>query len=148
MLIRSEQHGIKTTKQERVILGDTVDEYRRLVPALCGIFFVHFEEMKNAESKCFAAERLFHATKHNPNPKYGMIDRMFPKFPSYYRRAAIEAAFGAVSSFLSNYDRWVSGIRKDEHDKPPKLGLSNVYPPLYGGQCIQIGADWKPVSIK
>ena len=148
MLIRSEKHDVKATHQDRIRLGDTVDEYRRLVRALCGIFFVHFAELSRASSKCFAAERLIHRTADNLNPRYPMIDRMFPKFPSYYRRAAIEAAFGVVSSFLSNYDNWVTGQRKTKNSEPPKLGLSSVFPPLYGGQCIRIGEDWKSVSIK
>ena len=46
-------------------------------------------------------ERLIHATKSNPNPKYAQFNQRFYKFPSYFRRAAIATAFGKVKSYRS-----------------------------------------------
>ena len=74
---------------------------------------------------------------------------MFHKFPSYLRRAAIRAVFGAVSSFVSNYARWQSGIRSKRDARPPSLARAlEVNPPLCGGQCIRVSEDWKTVQIK
>ncbi|MDX2097250.1 MAG: hypothetical protein SFW36_05690, partial [Leptolyngbyaceae cyanobacterium bins.59] len=58
-----------------------------------------------------AVERLIHATAHRPTVKYPGIDQTFHKFPSYYRRAAIAFAVGQVSSFVTRYQEWQSGIR-------------------------------------
>jgi len=110
-LIRAEKHALQGSPTAGADLTRMVVEYRKLVRALCGIVFVNLKEIKQAKSQCFAVEQLFHRTAANPTPKYAVIDRMFPKFPSYLRRAAIEAAVGAVSSFTSNYARWQSFVR-------------------------------------
>ena len=51
-------------------------------------------------------ERLIHATKNNPNPKYFEFNQRFYKFPSYFRRAAIATAFGKVKSYRSLLQNW------------------------------------------
>ena len=51
-------------------------------------------------------ERLIHATKSNPNPKYTEFNQRFYKFPSYFRRAAIATAFGKVKSYRSSLENW------------------------------------------
>lgn len=127
----------------------TVTEYRRLVRALAGIIFVRLDELRAASSKCFAVECLFHATRDHPSPRYALVDRMFHKFPSYLRRAAIEAAFGAVSSFVANYARWQSGIRTQRQARPPSFARAlDVNPPLYGGQCVVWGEGYASASLK
>lgn len=147
--IRTEKHGLRASNAALADLGRTVSEYRRLVRVLAGIIFVNLPELNKAPSKCFAVERLFHATADHPNPRYALVDRMFPKFPSYLRRAAIEAAFGAVSSFVSNYARWQSGLRSKRANRAPVFSRAlDVNPPLYGGQCIRPADDWTSVSIK
>lgn len=78
----------------------------------CGVVFA-------AESQCAAVERLVHATAKNPNQRYRLFDQRFPKFPSYLRRAAIEAACGQVSSFVTRYAMWQSGRRKRRAALPP-----------------------------
>ena len=68
--------------------------------------------------------------------------------PSYLRRAAIEAAYGLVSSYLSNYSNWLDDAARERGSRPPRLGFSNVFPPLYGGNMIKLGADWRSAEIK
>lgn len=81
---------------------------------------------------------------------------------SYLRRAAISAALGVVSSYLSNYySNWLdktlvalppksskkrkaavkalSDSEREQGGRPPRLGFSNVNPPLYGGNMIKEG---------
>jgi hypothetical protein len=41
--------------------------------------------------------------------KYAVLDRTLGKMPSYLRRAAIEPAVGAVSSFQSNWNNFLNG---------------------------------------
>lgn len=148
-MIRTEKHALGVSVDAHADLARTVHRYRALVRALAGVIFVHFDDIRQADSKCFAIERLFHVTDNNPSPRYAMLDRMFHKFPSYLRRAAIEAAYGAVSSFLSNYSRWQSGRRRRKQDAPPSLARAlAVNPALYAGQCIRVSDDWRSVSIK
>ncbi|MEP1077244.1 hypothetical protein NDI52_17730 [Leptolyngbya sp. PL-A3] len=67
------------------------------------------------------------------------IDRVFHKFPSYYRRGAIAFAVGQVSSFVSRYREWQSGIRSKRDAKPPTLNANaGCYPVLYKGQCYKL----------
>lgn len=148
-MIRTEKHALGVSVDAHADLARTVQSYRKLIRALAGVIFVHFDDISRASSKCFAVERLFHVTSDNPAPRYAMLDRMFHKFPSYLRRAAIEAAFGAVSSFLSNYDRWQNGQRRHKQDAPPSFARAlALNPALYAGQCIKVGDDWRSVSIK
>jgi putative transposase len=148
-LIRTEKHPLQAGGNAHADLLLTVGEYRKLVRALAGIIFVNLSELTKASSRCFAVERLFHATADHPSPRYVLIDRMFLKFPSYLRRAAIKAAYGAVSSFVSNYARWQAGIRSKRAARPPSFARAlEVNPPLYGGQCIKPATDWSSVTIK
>jgi putative transposase len=77
---------------------------------------------------------------------------MLGKMPSYLRRAAIEHAFGAVASFLSSYDNWldgeIGGKKRAVGARPPRLGFSNVFPSLYGGNIILLGSGLRTVQIK
>jgi len=80
----------------------------------------HWTMIANAKSRCSVVEKLIHQTSKNPNPKYSYFGKRFYKFPSYLRRAAIEFAIGQVSSFLTRYQKWQSGIRNRRDAKPPK----------------------------
>ena len=148
-LIRTEKHALAAATAEQAAAVVTVGEYRKLVRALTGIVFVHRREIDAAKSKCAAIEALFHRTLLHPHPRYALVDRMFHKFPSYLRRAAINAAYGAVCSFESNYRRWQGGQRQKRTARPPSLGrYLEVNPPLYGGQCILWAPDRATVRIK
>lgn len=148
-IIRTEKHRLQGASDDHAGCVRMVDTYRRMVRVLCGIVFVHLDDIHRAPSQCFAAERLFHATADNPHPRYAMVDRLFHKFPSYLRRAAIEAAIGAVNSFCSNYCRWQTGLRKSRHAAPPAFArFLALNPPLYGGQCVRIGGVNKSVSVR
>jgi len=100
-----------------------------------------------------ALEAKFHATALRPHVRYAMLDSVLGKMPSYLRRAALNTAIGAVSSFLSNYSNWVEGnaagkklgTKRELGSRPPRLGFSNVFPPLYGGNMILVGVK-NPIS--
>lgn len=84
------------------------------------------------------------------------MDRVMGKMPSYLRRAAIAAANGAASSYLSNYSNWLDEAVPDDKvererelgSRPPRLGFSNVFPSLYGGNMILEGKHLKTVQVK
>ena len=147
-LIRSESHRLPTTPQLREDVLRTIQVYRQAVRALSTVIMTHWPEITSAPSKCFAIESLFHPTAKRPVVKYAILARKLGKMPSYLRRAAIEAAYGAVSSYLSNYNNWLDDKERARGTRPPRLGVSFVNPPLYGGNMILISSDWKTVQLK
>jgi|SRR5919199_3973225 hypothetical protein len=156
-IIRTDKWSLNPSAQQRLFLGQTVKVYRRLCRHLVGTIFTHWAELGGLTSQQIipAIERLVHSTSVNTNVKYLSIDRVFHKFPSYYRRAAIAFAVGQVSSFVTRYREWQSGTRKRRDAKPPALNSdAGCYPALYKGQCYKLhgfnqveikvctGSDW------
>lgn len=151
-LIRCETHALATTPEVRADMARTIAAYRRAVRALCGVMMTHWGEIPRGKGKCAAAEALFHRTAQRPVARYPVLDRLIGKMPSYLRRAAIEAAYGAVSSFLSNWDGFldgrIGGQTREVGARPPRLGLSGAFPSLYGGNMILYGKALRTVQIK
>jgi hypothetical protein len=133
-------------------MARTITEYRRIVRMLATVLMVHWPEIQAAKNRCNFIESLFHFTAKRPHVRYPVLDRALGKMPSYLRRAAIEAACGVVSSFLSNWDNFlageIGGKPRDLGCRPPRMGFSNVYPPLYGGKMIEYGVGLRTVRIK
>lgn len=150
--IRTDKWRLSPTKYQLSVLEDTVTIYRDMVRRLISIVNLHWKEIAVIEAQQRYVEQLFHATKDNPNPKFGKffgLGTKLYKFPSYLRRAAINDAIGHVSSFYSRYYDWQSGIRKRRTARPPGLNTNcGVYPDLYKNQCIKIAADYSEVEIK
>ena len=149
--IRTDKWRIIATKEQKELLQNTVSEFRCLVRCLVGVVNTHWSTigLLDAKSQIPAVEKLIHATAKNPSPKYQYFNRRFYKFPSYYRRGAIQFAVGQVSSFATRYREWQSGIRKRKDALPPKLNADcGTYPPLYKGQCIRFAEDNNSAAIK
>ena len=147
-IIRSETHLLSTSPDVQASVERTIRTYRNAVRAVATIIMTHWPEISAADSKCMAVEALFHPTAKRPIAKYALLSRKLGKMPSYLRRAAIEAAYGAVSSYLSNYANWLDDTERERGTRPPRMGVSNVNPPLYGGNMILIAPDWRSVKIK
>jgi len=162
-IIRTDKWNLNPSTQQRLLFAQTVKVYRRLCRHLVGIIFTHWAELGGLSNQQVipAVERLVHQTTMNPNVKYSCIDRVFHKFPSYYRRAAIAFAIGQVSSFVTRYQEWQSGTRKRRDTKPPSLNPdAGCYPVLYRGQCYKLhglnqleikvftGKDWVWTTVK
>jgi IS605 OrfB family transposase len=151
-MIRTEMHALATTPEIRADVQRTIEAYRRAVRALCGVLMVHWPDIASLSNKCLAVESLFHPTAKRPEVRYPVLDRMLGKMPSYLRRAAIEHAVGAVSSFLSNWrnfiDGQIGGKERALGARSPRLGLSNVFPSLYGGNMVLYGQGLRTVQIK
>ena len=149
--VRTDKWQIVATRQQKELLQNTVSEFRRLVRCLVGVVNTHWSTigLLDAKSQIPAIERLVHQTAKNPSPKYRYFNRSFYKFPSYYRRGAIQFAVGQVSSFNTRYSSWQSGIRKRKDALPPRLNADcGTYPPLYKGQCIRFADDLNSAAIK
>ncbi|MGL5942629.1 MAG: IS200/IS605 family accessory protein TnpB-related protein [Waterburya sp.] len=149
--MRTDKWNIVATREQKQLLQNTVSEFRRLVRCLVGVVNVHWTSIGvlDANAQIPGVEKLIHATALNPNPKYQYFNRRFYKFPSYYRRGAIQFAIGQISSFNTRYREWQSGIRKDKDTLPPRLNADcGTYPPLYKGQCIRLSNDLNSAAIK
>ena len=152
-IIRSEAHALSTSSALRADVERTVLAYRRAVRAIATVVMTHWPSLAKLPAKgkgeglgrCQAIEALFHATAGRTEVRYPMLDRFLGKMPSYLRRAAIEHAYGVVSSYLSNHDLWldgeIGGKARAVGSRAPRLGFSNVFPPLYGGNMILTGVN-------
>ena len=147
--------GVDLAQKQQMIL--TVDEYRKFLKPLVLIINAQWVSLASltATERVNAAEKMFHRTSANPNPKHLYLEKVvsrhpsFKKFPSYLRRAAIADAIGIVSSFQTRYRNWQSGIRARRDAKPPRLtAMCNTYPSLYKGQQVKYGQNFKTVDIK
>ena len=163
LIIRTDKWSLNPSPKQRLLLRQTVKVYRRLCRYLVSVVFTHWADLGGLSSQKVipAVERLIHQTAQNPNATYSCIDRVFHKFPSYYRRAAIAFAVGQVSSFVTRYQEWQSGTRKRRDAKPPTLNPdAGCYPVLYKGQCYKLhglncveikvftGTDWVWTTVK
>ena len=149
--IRTDKWRIIATPQQRELLENTVCEFRCLVRCLVGVVYTHWSAIGQLDAKAqiSAVEKLIHQTVKNPTPKYLYFGTRFYKFPSYYRRGAIQFAIGQVSSFVTRYREWQSGMRNKKEALPPKLNADcGTYPPLYKGQCIRFTEDLNSAAIK
>ena len=148
--------------------------YRRVVRLAATIAQTHWPELGPLQSgtRVMRLEALVHSTKSRPVVRYPVMRRVLGQMPSYLRRAALSAALGVVQSYLSNHNNWldktpvyrpvvlkVPGKKRPKQaplgdnervlsGRPPRLGFSNVYPSLYGGNMIREGARLKTVQIK
>ncbi|NEQ85490.1 MAG: IS200/IS605 family element transposase accessory protein TnpB [Moorea sp. SIO2I5] len=156
-VIRTDKWQLNVTPDQRILFGETIKVYRQACRYLVGIIYTHWSELGGltADQLTPAVEQLMHQTAKRPNIKYPQFNKTFYKFPSYYRRAAIAFAAGLVSSFVTRYREWQSGIRKEPDTKPPRLNAdTGCYPALYKGQCYKLhgfnqveikvfnGSDW------
>lgn len=106
------------------IFDDTIKVYTEAVRYLIAVVINEWDTLKDASSQKVIRELepLIHKTKEHPSPRYG-FDRRFYKMPAYIRRAAIEDAFGCVSSYKTNLENWSKADPKQRGKKPrsPKI---------------------------
>ena len=117
------------------MLSETVKIYRKAVAFLIDVANKEWDNLAATYAKGpnlarAILEGMTHATKAHPSPKYN-FDARFYKFPSYFRRAAMSAALGAVSSYRSNLKVWEANEKKG---KQPTLTCErNVMPTFFNG---------------
>ena len=149
-------YGVKlyTNKQTRLVLQDTINVYRSALSYIAVVVNENWETIgpvfaENKKKAQQAVELLIHQTKQNPNPKYD-FDKKFVKYPSYFRRATIDAALGLVSSYVSNYQNWLDGGQKG--NPPTFQPNTNQFPALFNGNmslCKEmLKGTSRAVSIK
>lgn len=153
-IVRTEAHTLGTNPRIREDVARTVAFYRRIVKMAATVAMTHWDTLGplRPKERQMALEALFHATADRPATRYPVLDRAMGKMPSYLRRAALSAALGVVSSFLSNYSNWlddqIGGRTRGVGARAPRLGFANVFPSLYGGNMITYGKGLRKVQIK
>ncbi len=148
-IVRTDKWGLQPSPEVRLHLAATVGEYRAYCKALSYVVIGHWPELVAAKSFCAAVEKLIHRTSKNRDPKYLYFEKRFYKFPSYLRRAAIEFVKGQVSSYLTRYREWQSGVRKRRDAKPPVFNVdAGCYRALYKGQLVKFDAHLLMAWIK
>ena len=148
-IIRTDKWPLQATAEQQRLAQLTVNEYRAYCRALCIVILNNWPKLANEPAFMPAIERLMHPTTKNPQPKHQYFNNRFYKFPSYLRRAAINFAYGQVSSYMSRYSDWLDGKRKHANAKPPVFNpASGCYPALYRGQLYKLDDTFKTASIK
>ncbi|MCM3789377.1 transposase, partial [Domibacillus indicus] len=139
----------KITNQTE-IFNATLDIYNHALAYVIEIIDKEFDNTNDLTTKSIvpAVEKLIHATKSNPLPKYKEFNERFYKFPSYFRRSAIASAFGKVKSFRSNYQNWEKEQKhalsegKKFKKQPPCLQVEHKeFPVFYRGNMFNKTSD-------
>lgn len=147
-IVRTDRWQLSPTPIQTEHLEQTEKMYRSYARALIGVVFTHFPQITSADSPCAAVEKLIHQTAKNPQPRYRYFSKNFYKFPSYLRRAVIQAAIGQVSSFVTRYNSWQQGRRSRRDANPPKLNaVTSLHTVLYRGQCILFEDDAVQIKV-
>lgn len=136
------------------MLKGTIAIQREALAYICGVSMDHWDTLGplSRQKRLTMMEKLVHKTKDNPSPEYADFDTKFPKLPSYIRRALINAATGAASSFhtrLADYGRRKYAAMSDGkrfREKPPVFSPSNACIVLYKKQSFD--RDGRSVTIK
>lgn len=117
---------------EKAAIKNTTKIYQKAVKYLIGVVDTEWPALSaiydaSTEKAQSAIERMVHSTKNNPWPKYD-FDGAFYKFPCYFRRAAIRAALGAVSSHRSLLKNWEDA---GQIGRKPKLTAKQNMIPVF-----------------
>ena len=128
------------------IFKQTVKKYQDAVSFfidVCDREWDHFLPLRSKE-RCSLMEHLCLETKDNPSPKYSFNERFY-KMPTYLRRAAINAATGAYSSYWSLLENWEADPKGS---KPTLQRQRNMMPVLYNkGSFLRTGETTARIKI-
>ena len=122
-------------------LKRTADLFSYAVACLVQTALANWSSLSDTDSS-FARLRMMECMVHSANgfSSSDSFDQKFPKFPSYYRRAAVMQALGIVSAYQSAMKSWKASGCKGE---APKLdSCRHRMPALYRGNT------YKPVIDK
>lgn len=141
---------INKTGFNKKAIRDTATLYRNAVTFFISLIEKEWSYISDNDVNIVTlVEALSHITKDNPKPKYG-FDSYLYKFPSYLRRAAINEAYGLVSSHYTRLDLYNKSNRKGI-DKPPRLQYKhNSMPKFYisaGGMFKWIGETTCKIKV-
>jgi len=144
--IRPETNAVKLRA-----LDNTLDLWNRLTEFYVAFFLAHsktVETMDGAKELLTWAESQTVPTRAHPHPLPDWnLEESVPGVPVEFRRAAINAAAGAVRSYLSNLRQWqeTDPKKRGKEPRPPRC-RTNVT--LYGGLCRVRMADFRQGFVR
>lgn len=137
-------------------LDKTCEIYNEVLSFILKVVYQEFSLSYNEDIKRTVpiVEKLINKTSKNPNPKYTEYNQRFPKFPCYFRRAAIAAAYGKWLSWRSNYLTWekerLDALEKKKSfsKSSPTLQLKhNEFPVFYKGNMFNQTEEGYEIKI-
>ena len=139
MAKQTSSYGIEIMHADKIFYK-TITLFNDAVSYCIDIFEQEWAELSVLPGKLrnSHAEKMIHGTKNNL-PKYPDFDVSFRKMPSYMRRAAISYALGALSSYHSSYDNWLSG--GCARNAPTLQKKRNVMPTFYKDNSYNAGEE-------
>ena len=138
-------------RKQGLCFRKTFEAYRSAAACLITVFNSVWEELEvigNAKRRFNTAEHLVHSTKKNA-ARFD-FDLRFPKMPSYLRRAAIQFALGAVSSYRTRLKAWETASRCEEggrgsglarQGRPVLESRNHAMPVFYHDVMYRAGGD-------
>lgn len=147
---------IHTSVGCRRVLKQTIAIYRAVCKFIGTVVEEHWDEisvLKTSKKRLTFVESLIHTTKDNI-ATYKDFDNLFYKFPSYYRRAAINFVLGEISSYHTRLAEY--NTKRKEHisngkrfrEKPPTLNLdAGNWPVLYKDEVYTISGATITIKV-
>lgn len=155
-------HNIRVKMVEEKIvshttsLNETCEKYNEVLTYVLKVMYqeLSLDYNESTLKTCPAMEKLINRTAKNPNPKYSDFNVLFPKFPVYFRRAAISSAYGKWSSWRSNYLNWekerneaINNQKKFTKKAPSPQFKHNDFPVLYKGNMFNQTPEGYQVKV-
>lgn len=137
-------------------LDKTCEIYNQALTYILKVMFQEFSMTydENTNTTTTIVEKLIHHTAKNPQPKYEDFNVLFPKYPSYLRRATIVSAYGKWSSWRSNYLNWekerleaIDNNKKFTKKAPTPQFEHNDFPVLYKGNMYNQIAEGYEIKV-
>lgn len=139
-----------------ISLDKTCEIYNQALTYILKVMFQEFSMSyeENTNTTTTVVEKFIHHTAKNPQPKYENFNVLFPKYPSYLRRATIASAYGKWSSWRSNYLNWekerteaIDNKKKFTKKAPTPQFEHNDFPVLYKGNMYNQIADGYEIKV-
>ena len=133
-------------RDDHEALKRTADLFSDAVSHLVHTALSNWNNLSDTDSS-FARLRMMECIIHSSDGFVSpdSFDHKFPKFPSYYRRAAIMQALGIVSAYQSSLKNWEANGSKGEAPKldsckhrMPALYRGNTYKPVIDEQTGEV----------
>ena len=133
-------------RDDHEALKRTADLFSDAVSHLVHTALSNWNNLSDTDSS-FARLRMMECIIHSSDGfvSSDSFDQKFPKFPSYYRRAAIMQALGIVSAYQSSLKNWEANGSKGEAPKldsckhrMPALYRGNTYKPVIDEQTGEV----------
>lgn len=139
-------YKVQILPSNKLSFKGTIQIYRKAIAYLIDVYSKEWDAISAIAKKYdrfVFSENLVHTTKGS-KAKYD-FDTVFYKMPSYLRRAAINAALGAVGSYRSNLSLW----ELSHEGKKPTLQVDrNVMPVFYNGAMHTVDQETNTHYIK